>query len=152
MKLINCIDTTDAFVAYVITNKMAANAKHAKIYPVHYISKRFMKPYFLLTMAIEADILNILVSFIKNTEFTDCDLVNFLDEAQNVVLDLCDLNFEKGYTAAMFQRIQRGDLSHIEGGGELLDETEWRQLFDESIETSVVNWKERFPEEHGESN
>ena len=69
-----------------------------------------------MTLAIETDILDIFVSFIKNTEFTDCDLITFLDQTQNVLLDLDDLDFEEGQTNNMVTRIVSRDLSHIEGG------------------------------------
>lgn len=143
-KLMKLLLTVEAYLAEIKVRNIANNAKLTKIYTAHYIAKKFMKPYFLITLAMETDLLDILVSFIKNTEFTDNDLVHFLDESENVTLDLMELKFEKGYTNSMINRITNGDLRHIEGGGDALDIKYWKSIFAATITTNVANWKERF--------
>ena len=143
-KVMKLILSVEAYLAEIKVQKIANNAKQTKIYPAHYIARKFMKPYFLVTLAMETDVLDILVSFIKNTEFSDSDLINFLDESENVTLDLMDLKFEKGHTNAIINRITKGDLQHIEGGGNDLDVDEWKSIFTQTKSIYVENWKRRF--------
>jgi hypothetical protein len=147
-KLMKLLLTVEAYLAEIKARNIANNAKLTKIYTAHYIAKKFMKPYFLMTLAMETDVLDILVSFIKNTEFTDNDLIVFLDESENVTLDLMDLKFEKGYTNTMVTRITKGDLKHIEGGGDDFDVKYWKSIYAATIATNVANWKQRFSDEN----
>ena len=58
--------------------------------------KKFLHVNYLVTLAVEADVLEILVNFIQQTEFEDNDILTYLECVEDVTLDLENLHNKVG--------------------------------------------------------
>lgn len=75
---------------------MARNAKQASIYPAHRLIKKITKEGYLITTETKADMLEVLVTFIKKTEFIDMEISTFLQLNKDISLDMESLKIHLG--------------------------------------------------------
>ena len=75
---------------------MAKNAKQENIYPAHRLIKKITKEGYLITTETEADMFEVLVTFIKKTEFIDMELPTFLQLGKDISLDMESLKIHPG--------------------------------------------------------
>ena len=137
------------FLAEIDSRGWAKDAKQTSIYPANYLMQKFPSEQYLITMAAEMDILDILIVFVKKSEFVDQDVSRYLEEVEDVRLELTSLKSDMGaHTEKMIQRLCDGDLK--DWCDDDVDEHDLRDLHDESADLFVKLWKERFPEDDGE--
>lgn len=75
---------------------MTRNAKQASIYPAHRLIKKITKEGYLITTETKADMLEVLVTFIKKTEFIDMEISTFLQLNKDISLDMESLKIHLG--------------------------------------------------------
>ena len=80
--------STENFQSGVQTRRWAAIAKPSKIHPANYLMKKLPKDDFLVTIAIETDVLEVLINFVKNAEFFDQYLSLLMDRIEDVILEV----------------------------------------------------------------
>ena len=135
--------STENFLSEVHERRWATNANQTKIYPANYLMKKFPKDEFLVTMAIETDVLEVLIHFVKNTEFADQDLSLFMDQVEDVNLELRALEAAPGiHTRNIITRLMTGDLKNWHD--EEIDEETMKDWHTESIGLFRKCWDERF--------
>ena len=103
------------------------------------------KDEFLVTMSTETDVLEVLIHFVKNTEYSDQDLSLYMEHVEDVKLELNGLKEQPGrHTQRMLTRLLTGDLSmwHDEN----VDEQDMKFWHEESIGLFQRFWDERFGE------
>ena len=64
-KIEELLKSVEAFLAEIKEKGLATNAKQVSIYPANWLVKKIPKVDYLITMATETDILEVLVTFIK---------------------------------------------------------------------------------------
>ena len=145
-KLLKLLRSVESFMAVIIQRKWATNAKNSHTYAVHWLSKHFTKPKYLVTMATETDILEVLVTFIKETEYTNTDVVHYQECVNEVSFELAELLLTPGPNYLMIENALSGCLSEWAG-----DETkeQWRAMRKESVEIYHHHWNDRY---NGEDN
>ena len=75
---------------------MTRNAKQASIYPAHRLIKKITKEGYLITTETKVDMLEVLVTFIKKTEFFDMEISTFLQLNKDISLDMESLKIHLG--------------------------------------------------------
>lgn len=75
---------------------MTRNAKQVSIYPAHRLIKKITKEGYLITTETKADMLEVLVTFIKKTEFIDMEISTFLQLNKDISLDMESLKIHLG--------------------------------------------------------
>ena len=75
---------------------MTRNAKQASIYPAHRLIKKITKEGYLIATETKADMLEVLVTFIKKTEFIDMEISTFLQLNKDISLDMESLKIHLG--------------------------------------------------------
>lgn len=80
---------------------MTRNAKQASIYPAHRLIKKITKEGYLITTETKADMLEVLVTFIKKTEFIDMEISTFLQLNKDISLDMESLKIHLGINYKM---------------------------------------------------
>ena len=115
-KIEKLLKSVGAFLVEIKEKGLATNAKQVSIYPTNWLIKKIPKVDYLITMATETDILEVLVTFIKKTEFIDNDLATFLQLVEDldlVSLDLESLIINPGiYYKTMATKLISGSLKH----------------------------------------
>ena len=91
-KIEKLLKSVEAFLAENKEKGLATNAKQVSIYPANWLIKKILKVDYLT----ETDILEVLVTFIKKTEFINNDLATFLQLVEDVSLDLESLKINPG--------------------------------------------------------
>ena len=72
--------------------------------------KKFLHVNYLVTLAVEADVLEILVNFIQQTEFEDNDILTYLECVEDVTLDLENLHSKVGkHSKKRLNELLKGD-------------------------------------------
>ena len=110
-------------------------------YAVHWLSKRFTKPKHLITLAVETDILEILVRFIKNTEYTESDVVHFQECVNDVSMELHELIQTPG---AHFLKMEYDLTNHLSEWVEGTTAKDWHVMREDSTELYLNEWREMF--------
>ena len=67
-KILKLLQSTQAFLAEIKERGWSKNPKQTIIYPANWLMKKFPHVNYLVTLAVEADVLEILVNFIQQTE------------------------------------------------------------------------------------
>ena len=67
-KIEELLKSVEAFLAEIKEKGLATNAKQVSIYPANWLVKKIPKVDYLITMATETDILEVLVTFIKKKQ------------------------------------------------------------------------------------
>ena len=67
------------FFAEIMERGWAKNPKQTTIYHVNWLRKKIHYVDYLVTLAVEADVLEILMKFIHKTEFMDNDILIYLE-------------------------------------------------------------------------
>ena len=71
--------------------------------------KKFLHVNYLVTLAVEADVLEILVNFIQQTEFVD-NILTYLECVEDVTLDLENLHSKVGkHSKKLLNELLKGD-------------------------------------------
>ena len=143
-KTLKLLRSIESFMAVIIQRKWATNAKNSHTYAVHWLSKRFTKPKYLITMATETDILEILVTFIKETEYTNTDVIHYQGCVDDASLELADLLTTPGPNYLLMEARLEGRLSEWAGEG---TREEWRDMREESVQIYRQHFSERFKSE-----
>ena len=131
LKLSRLLLSTETFLAEIQERRWATKAKQKKIYPANYLKNNFAKDEFLITMAIETDVLEVLIHFVRNTEFVDQDAALYMDQVEDVKLELETLEKNRGkHTVNMVERLLKGDLKdwHDENEADSATITQWYNL------------------------
>ena len=71
------ISVSRKFLAEIDKQGLTKNSQQNVIYATHYIKKNIIKDEFLIALATEIDVLEILVRFTKPIEFNDHDVYLF---------------------------------------------------------------------------
>lgn len=151
-KILKLLLSIESFLAEIKERRWAENAKQTQIFPANYLRKKFPKVKYLLTIATETDILEILVGFILKTEFIDNDLMTYLEAIEDVELDLNNLLHRPGKNVKkMINNFLHGDLNDwLDPEEDECDENSLIELHDESIQLFIDLWRTRF-EDKGKS-
>lgn len=70
-KILKMLQSTEAFLGEIKERGWAKNSKQTTINPANWLWKKFAHVNYLATLAVEANILEILVNFIQQTEFVN---------------------------------------------------------------------------------
>ena len=98
-----------------IDQGLAKDSQRNEIYATHNIKKNIAKEEFLIDLATEIDLLEILVHFTRQTEFNDLDTSTYLEEIDDVRRDVNALLRKPG---KHFRKIKE----------ELFRETYWNSI------------------------
>lgn len=111
------ISVSRKFLAEIDKQNLAKDSQQNVIYATHYIKKNSIKDEFLIALATEIDVLEILVRFTKQIQFNDHDMSNYLEDIDDVRGDMKSLLRNPGkHFRKMNKRLLKGDL------------LEWHQL------------------------
>ena len=111
------ISVSRKFLAEIDKQNLAKDSQQNVIYATHYIKKNTIKDEFLIALATEIDVLEILVRFTKQIQFNDHDMSNYLEDIDEVRGDMKSLLRNPGkHFRKMNKRLLKGDL------------LEWHQL------------------------
>ena len=111
------ISVSRKFLAEIDKQNLAKDSQQNVIYATHYIKKNTIKDEFLIALATEIDVLEILVRFTKQIQFNDHDMSNYLEDIDDVRGDMKSLLRNPGkHFRKMNKRLLKGDL------------LEWHQL------------------------
>ena len=111
------ISVSRKFLAEIDKQNLAKDSQQNVIYATHYIKKNINKDEFLIALATEIDVLEILVRFTKQIKFNDHDMSNYLEDIDDVRGDMKSLLRNPGkHFRKMNKRLLKGDL------------LEWHQL------------------------
>ena len=145
LKLERLLLSTENFLSEIESRGWAKDAKQKKIYPANFLMKKFPTDEFLVTMAVETDVLEILIHFVKNTEFADQDMSLFMEQVEDVSLELEGLSTSPGtHSRNIVTRLLTGDLKEWHNND--VDEETMKEWHCESIDLFLLFWKERFGE------
>ena len=137
--------STETFLAEVHERRWATNAKQTKIFPANYLMQQFPKDEFLVTISIKTDVLEVFIHFVKNTEFSDHDMSLYMEQVEDVNLELKSLEKTPGrHTRRMITRLLTGDLKQWHNSE--LNEEDMKEWHEESISLFRRFWDERFGE------
>ena len=134
-------------MAIIIARKWATNARNSHTYAVHWLAKKFPTAKHLITLAVETDVLEVLVKFIKETEYSDTDVIHYQECVNEVVMDLHDLSSVPGPHYENMTRDLEGRFSTW--APETTSE-DWRKMQRESVKMYRKVWDERFASEEDE--
>ena len=111
------ISVSRKFLAEIDKQNLAKDSQQNVIYATHYIKKNINKDEFLIALATEIDVLEILVRFTKQIKFNDHDMSIYLEDIDDVRGDMKALLRNPGkHFRKMKERLLKGDL------------LEWHQL------------------------
>ena len=109
-KILKLLQSTEAFVAEIKERGWVKNSKQTTIYPANWLRKKFIQVSHLVTLAGEADILEILDNFIQQTKFVDNDILTYL-ECVDVTIDLKNLHNKAGkHSKKLLNELLKGEL------------------------------------------
>ena len=146
LKLEKVLLSVENFLAEIDEQGMAKDPKRTHIFPHHYIKRKITTDEFLITMAVDIDVLKILVNFTKMTEFIDHDVSLFLEQIDDVALDLKNMiKYPGAHFTEMSERLLTGDLKSWHTNEEH-DEEFYRAWGRETIEAYISSWEDRFPD------
>ena len=90
-KLIKLALSIESFLAEIKKRNWADNPNKSTIYPANWLSRNFPMPEYLLAIALETDMLEILVNFTKKAKYVANDLASVFEHTEDVALDLKNL-------------------------------------------------------------
>ena len=152
-KLLKLALSIESFLAEVKERGWANNPNQSTIYPANWLSRKFPTPEFLLAIAIETDMLEVLVIFMKQTEYADNDPASVFEHIEDVVLDLKNLQNNKGENYRnVLKELASGRLSNWDRAGTDLKEGDWDVVYHETFELHLKQWEERFQDAQGKMN
>ena len=148
-KILKLLQSTGAFLAEIKERGWAKNPKQ-RIYPANWLRKKFPHVNYLVT-AVEADIVEILVNFIQQTEFANNDSLTYLDCVEDVILDLENLhNKVRKHSKKLLNELLRTELQKWLGKTDYPDdqsqfyEKELVMLYQESVNLDHNIWGSYF--------
>ena len=148
-KILKLLQSAGAFLADIKEREWAKNPKQT-IYPANWLRKKFPHVNYLVT-AVEADIVEILVNFIQQTEFANNDSLTYLDCVEDVILDLENLhNKVRKHSKKLLNELLRRELQKWLGKTDYPDdqsqfyEKELVMLYQESVSLYHNIWGSYF--------